>query len=530
MRRGKKQAEALLAAFALLTQSMPVTAASPGSTVCISEVCTQNRASLLDSYGKASDWIELYWSGSSSADLSGWTLSDSGGEFTFPQGYTVSAGGFAVVFASKQQSAGKELHTGFALSKKGETLTLKDSSGTVVQELTVPPLSEDETYGMIPDTGEWAVMRPSPGKENYRAVAEPLFSLSSGFYDASQPHELTLSASGEIYYTTDGSDPAVSETAVRYQKPLALRDRSSEPNQLAAMQFENNSTQSIMLKTNYRAPGFAVEKANVIRAAAKSDGSWSRTVTNTYFVLPAERCTYYQKIKVISLVTPPENLNDPERGIYVCGQQYLDWKANKFPDDPYDSRRSEYDSLNKANFFSTGKEWERPVEFTLFEENVPAVSQKLGIRIKGASTCALAQKGFNLYARGEYGDTKLNFRLIADNDAADNGKAIKTYDSFSLRPINYCDKLRDLTVQKWQRLTRSAASSFSTANTGELMTSPRNSRRSFSRAITAFRKSRSFISRTTRSRRALHWTRKHIRGCWNRLPREICPIRRSITP
>ena len=447
MKKRLRRAAALSAAIALLPQSVPVFAAQSGSAAFISEVCTQNRASLSDSYGNASDWIELACLGSSAANLSGWTLSDSGGVFTFPQGYAIPAGGFAVVFASKQQSAGNELHTGFALSKSGETLTLRDASGAVVQELTIPPLSEDETYGMMPDSDEWAVMQPSPGRENFRAVAEPQFSLASGFYDASQAHELTLSASGEIYYTTDGSDPAVSANAVRYQAPITLRNRSSEANQLAAMQFENNSTQSIMLKTNYRAPGYAVEKANVIRAAVKSDGGWSRTVTNTYFVLPAERCAYYKNIKVISLVTPPENLNDPERGIYVCGQQYLDWKANKFPDDPYDARKSEYDSDNRANFFSSGKEWERPVEFMLFEENAPAVSQKLGIRIKGASTCALAQKGFNLFARGEYGDTKLNFKLIGENDAADNGKSIKSYDSFSLRPINYCDKMRDLTVQ-----------------------------------------------------------------------------------
>lgn len=447
MKRGKRRAVALSAAAALFMQSFPAFAVMPDSAVFINEVCTQNRASLSDGSGNAPDWIELSCPGGRDADISGWTLSDSGATFTFPQGCKVPAGGYSVIFADKQESAENELHTGFALSKSGETLTLRDASGAVVQTLEIPPLSEDETYGMLPDSGEWAVMQPSPGKVNYRTVAEPQFSLVSGFYDASQTQALTLSASGDIYYTTDGSDPSVSDTAVRYQTPLTLRDRSSEPNQLAAMQFENNSPQSIMLKTNYRAPGFAVEKAHVIRAAAKSDGSWSRTVTNTYFVLPADRCAYYKNIKVLSLVTPPENLNDPERGIYVCGQQYLDWKANKFPDDPYDSRRSEYDSLNRANFFSTGREWERPVEFTLFEENVPAVSQKLGIRIKGASTCALAQKGFTLYARGEYGDTKLNFRLIDGNEAADNGKTIKTYDSFSLRPVNYCDKMRDMTVQ-----------------------------------------------------------------------------------
>ena len=164
------RAAALAVALAMLTASLPASAADAGTSVRINEICTQNRASLRDSYGKASDWIELYHAGSGAADLSGWTLSDSKTVFTFPQGYSLAAGSCTVIFASKQNSAGNELHTGFALSKNGETLTLKDEAGRVVQEIAVPPLSEDETFGMVPDTGEWAVMQPSPGKANFKAV------------------------------------------------------------------------------------------------------------------------------------------------------------------------------------------------------------------------------------------------------------------------------------------------------------------------------------------------------------------------
>ena len=83
----------------------------------------------------------------------------------------------------------------------------------------------------------------------------------------------------------------------------------------------------------------------------------------------------------------------------------------------------------------------------LFRNGEMALSQDIGIRIKGASTRNAAMKRFNVYARSEYGDSKLNFDLIQDNKAVDDEKQIKKYDSFSLRAVSWINRWRDHIVQ-----------------------------------------------------------------------------------
>ena len=144
----------------------------------------------------------------------------------------------------------------------------------------------------------------------------------------------------------------------------------------------------------------------------------------------------------MSLVTDPDNLFDKDKGIYVAGQQYVDWKKSP----QYNPRKSEWDTDNAANFFSKGKEWEREASITYFDNGELGFTQNMGIRIKGASTRNSQTKSFNFYARSSYGDSKLDYKLIDDNYSAVDGDKIKRYDSFSLRSVAWVDRLRERVV------------------------------------------------------------------------------------
>ncbi len=416
-------------------------------TVYINEICTQNKACLADSYGVYSDWIELYNSGNSTVDLSGYGISDKTEEplqWVFPAGTTIAAGERKIIFASKQASTASELHTGFALSKNGETIVLSSPQGEILQQVTVPTLAEDSSYGRTPDGSDtFEIMSATPGSPNETVTSAPVFSAESGFYGSDFSLSLSANANETIYYTTDGSDPTTSSTAQVYYGAIKVQDRTNQPNLYSAYAEDENSPLSVSLGVGYKQPTFNVDKATVVRAAAKSQsGVFSEVASRTYFVTNGN-LAQYKNLTVVSLVTNPDNLFDPDTGIYVTGNQYINWKNSS----DYDPNKSVWDKDNVTNYFSRGREWEREASITIFENGQTVVQQNMGIRIKGASTRNHAQKSFNLYARSDYGASKIEYPLIDGNYALD-GTLIDKYDSLSLRSVNDEVRLRDGFAQK----------------------------------------------------------------------------------
>ena len=109
---------------------------------------SDNESGLRDADGQTSDWIELYNAGSAGVDLTGWTLSDGEGTFTFPA-LSLGAGGFLLVFAAGDAPAGEAaaLRAPFRLNAGGEHLRLMRSDGRVADDVQVPPLGPDESWG-----------------------------------------------------------------------------------------------------------------------------------------------------------------------------------------------------------------------------------------------------------------------------------------------------------------------------------------------------------------------------------------------
>lgn len=95
------------------------------------------------------DWVELYNSTGSVKDISGYIIYDDGdAEYQLPEGTTVPAGGYLVIFCDDENNG---LHTNFKLSSDGETVTLKNADNQIAEAVTYPKLDNGQSYGRYPD-------------------------------------------------------------------------------------------------------------------------------------------------------------------------------------------------------------------------------------------------------------------------------------------------------------------------------------------------------------------------------------------
>ena len=390
--------------------------------ITINEVCSKN-TSYRASDGNPYDWIELYNSGSSEVDISGWGLTDKEKEpykYVFPEGTHISAGGRLLVFCDSDAATGNKNIAPFGLSSTGETIILTEKGGNTAHTITFGSLASDTAYGQYPDgSGEYYMLNCTPDQKNTapegsNAVHQPVFSKDSGFYDSSFTLTLTADEGCDIYYTTDGSDPVYGSK--KYTEPITVSDMSDTQNRLSA--------RTDIVPGNAEAPRENIDKAAVIRAVAvDKEGRASEYVTKTYFI-GRTNSGYYKNMKVISLVTDPDNLFDQQKGIYCLGRIFEENRNGG------DKPAWEY----KANYSMKGRDWERPASFTLFESGEKVLEQNVGIRIKGAFSRSLAQKSFNVYTRQDYGTPEFDYDFFSGRAVkAKNGKAIKKYDGIVLR-------------------------------------------------------------------------------------------------
>ena len=276
-------------------------------------------------------------------------------------------------------------------------------------------------------------------KEEKSNVNPPKFSRISGFYPDDFKLKLISEENYEIYYTDDSTDPRTSKTSKKYKDSILIYDKSSEPNIYSAIGQNDSSPVSICIMRNFRVPNYPVDKAMIIRAVTKNEeGEFSEVITKTYFITN-EKLYYYQDLVVISLVTNPENLFDPEIGIYVTGNQYQEaWRKaiENNATDSFNARKA------GSNFQMKGKEWERESFISIFDKGELNLQQKVGLRIKGAFTRMYPSKSFNIYAKKKYGKARMETDILKDNFDI-NGNLITSYKHFSLRNIYDSGRLRD---------------------------------------------------------------------------------------
>ena len=116
--------------------STPVPDPITSTGVQITEVVPSNKAIIRDEDGEYSDYLELTNLGGKEEDLSGWWLSDGKDPQKWRIGdLTLAPGEKRVIFCSGKDRGQGELHTGFSLSSKGETITLATPEGIVLRSV-----------------------------------------------------------------------------------------------------------------------------------------------------------------------------------------------------------------------------------------------------------------------------------------------------------------------------------------------------------------------------------------------------------
>ena len=409
----------------------------------INEICTSNKI-ILDGNKNYSSWIEIYNSDEFPINISGYGLSNEGNipfKWTFPKNTIIKPGEYLMVYNSKTKSTDRELHTNFVLNKNWNTLFFTNSNCELLEKIEIPMLNDDETFGRTEDD-IFQKMIPSPGKKNKRNIAPPVFSNISGFYESDFLLTLSSSEHAEIYFTTDGSDPLNSKTVQIYKEQIKIYDKSGEPNFYSEIGDDPESPLFIGPLTGYKKPKYLLDKAMIVRAYCKNEEGQSQIISHSYFVTSGN-LKQYKNNTVISIVTNPDNLFDPVKGIYVVGYDYLEEKK----------KLTELDIslfwkiMESCNYNKRGKEWEREANFAIFEKGTLLVHQNLGIRIKGASTRSAAGKSFNLFSKDKYGKDHIKSPLFSDNYDKEN-ELIKKYKSLSLRSVYDDERIRDEFVNK----------------------------------------------------------------------------------
>jgi hypothetical protein len=133
----------------------------------ISEIMTKNTYTLEDDFHEYSDYIEIYNGYNKTINLENYHLSDMEYEtnrWTFPN-IEIKAHEYLIIFATGRNTCNKYCHTNFKLSSKGETITLTDPNGNIINKFSYPETSNDIAYGFIGNNYK-LLDSPSPGEEN----------------------------------------------------------------------------------------------------------------------------------------------------------------------------------------------------------------------------------------------------------------------------------------------------------------------------------------------------------------------------
>jgi len=307
-------------------------------------------------------------------------------------------------------------------------------------------------------------------------VAEEAYSLAFSRYTGvyAETFGLTMAASeenAEIYYTLDGSDPAASTTAMKYEDSIAITKRDNDKNVVSAVDpvliaGSFNYVSKDGFKCEIEAPkDSAVDKCIVVRAVAKfADGTCSDEVSATYFIGTMEEhikglaksCEAAgMPLSVISISANYDDFFSDKGGIYVKGKIFEGALKQYIAENGSLSDGEVARSLD-ANYKRKGRAWEKEVRVSFMEATPEGVTEVLtqtcGIRIQGNYSRSDLQKGFRLYAREDYGTKNFKYAFFGEDYVNHQGESMNKFKTLVLRNGGNCAFTSKFNDTFWQSL------------------------------------------------------------------------------
>ena len=375
--------------------------------VWISEVMASNNATVTYPNADMTDWIEVYNSSGQTVDLSGWGLSDDlsrGRKWQFPQGTAIAPGEYKVILCDKNtlKNTPQELHTSYKISRlEGETVTLTDPTGRVLDKMILPELKTDVSYGRtLGMAGLFYYDQPTPFQANSFGFAgyteKPSFSVTPGIYYGTQYVQISVPENAQVYYTTDGSTPTTSSSPYNGER------------------LELNFT------TVLRARAFG---ANGLQP--------SDVLTGTFFI------NVYHTLPVVSVVTDPDNLWNKETGMLVTGDSVVK-QPGVLP-----FKGTVYRKVKDAGIKS-----ECYIEM-YDESGTQLLSQGAAMSLMGDYSLDMPQKSFKFRAKSLYGAKTFAASLFPDREfteyksfvlrnSGNDSMFTRLQDGFQSRLIDFC--------------------------------------------------------------------------------------------